>query len=107
MTSTHARNTAHDSSPDRAPIPTLESRTDRLVRHGRGARLYTEAVVFVALLAGLIVLTSANTRTVKPSWTVGSTHASLVWIIVASAVIGPLLGIMTTVGLRHRTRRAR
>jgi uncharacterized integral membrane protein len=65
------------------------------------------AVILVALLAVLIVLISANTSKVKLSWAVGSTHASLVWIILAAAVIGWLLGITTAVGFRHRTRRPR
>jgi hypothetical protein len=35
----------------------------------------------------------------------GSGHASLVWIILASAVLGWLLGIVTSVVFRLRTRR--
>jgi uncharacterized integral membrane protein len=92
-------------SPDTSSTPPAESRTERLVRHGRRARLYTGAVVFVALLAILIVLSSKNTRSVKLDWAVGSTRASLVWIILAAAVIGWLLGITTAVVFRHRTRR--
>jgi uncharacterized integral membrane protein len=85
--------------------PAAESRGERLVRHGRRARLYAWAVLFVALLAILIVLISVNTRSVKLDWAFGSTHASLVWIILAAAVLGWLLGISTAVVLRYRTRR--
>jgi uncharacterized integral membrane protein len=88
-----------------ASTSSSESRAERFVRHGRHARLYTGAVVFIALLAVLIVLSSMNTRSVKLDWAVGSTHASLVWIILAAAVIGWLLGITTAVVFRHRTRR--
>ncbi len=105
MTSTQAPAAANDASSDDASTSSPESRGERLVRHGRRARLYTWAVAFVALLAGLIVLISANTRSVRLSWAVGSTHASLVWIILAAAVIGWLLGITTAVVFRHRTRR--
>jgi uncharacterized integral membrane protein len=84
-----------------------ESRAERVRRHGRRVRLYTWAAVFVALLIVLIVLISANTRTVKLDWAVGSTHASLVWIILAAAVLGWLLGITTAVVFRYRTRRPR
>jgi len=42
---------------------------------------------------------------VKLDWAVGSTKASLVWIILAAAVLGWLLGIATSVVFRHRTRR--
>jgi uncharacterized integral membrane protein len=60
--------------------------------------------LFVALLVVLIVLIAKNTRSVKLDWAVGSTHASLVWIILASAVLGWLLGITTSVVFRYRTR---
>jgi uncharacterized integral membrane protein len=82
-----------------------ESRRQRLGRRGRRARLYTWAFLFVALLVVLIALIAANTRSVKLDWVVGSTRASLVWIILASAVLGWLLGIATSVVFRHRTRR--
>jgi uncharacterized integral membrane protein len=95
-----------DSGPDGGSTsPLVESRRARLTRHGRRARLYTGAVVFVALFAMLIVLTTKNTAGVKLDWAVGSTHASLVWIILAAAVIGWLLGITTAVVFHHRTRR--
>jgi uncharacterized integral membrane protein len=61
----------------------------------------------VALLVVLIALVIANTRQVKLSWVVGTGHASLVWIIVASALLGWLLGIVTSVVFRLRTRRRR
>ncbi len=96
---------AQDSSQDETPTQPAESRAERFHRHGRRARLYTGAVVLVALLAVLIVLSSKNTRSVKLDWAVGSTHASLVWIILAAAVIGWLLGITTAVVFHHRTRR--
>jgi len=92
---------AQGSTPNRAS----ESRSERFVRHGHRARLYASAGAFVALLAILIVLVTKNTRSVKLDWAVGSTHASLVWIVLAAAVIGWLLGIATGVVFRHRTRR--
>jgi uncharacterized integral membrane protein len=78
-----------------------------LTRHGRRARLYLTAALFVAVLVVLIVLIAKNTRSVKLDWAFGSTHASLVWIILASAVLGWLLGIATAVAFRFRTRRRR
>jgi uncharacterized integral membrane protein len=57
------------------------------------------------LLVVLIALIAANTGAVKLDWVVGSTHASLVWIILASAVLGWLLGLATSAVVRHRTRR--
>jgi len=61
--------------------------------------------LFVAALVVLILLIAANTRSVKLDWVIGSTHASLVWIILAAAVLGWLVGIMTGVVFRFRTRR--
>ena len=60
--------------------------------------------MLVALLIILVVLIAKNTRSVKLDWAVGSTHASLVWIILAVAVLGWLLGIATSVVFRYRTR---
>ena len=61
--------------------------------------------MLVALLVVLVVLVAKKTRSVKLDWAVGSTNASLVWIIVAAAVLGWLLGIATSVVFRRRTRR--
>jgi uncharacterized integral membrane protein len=43
----------------------------------------------------LIALIAANTPSVKVSWVLGSTHQSLVWIILVTAILGWLLGIAT------------
>ena len=83
----------------------VERRRERLLRHGRHTGLYVWAFSLVALLVVLIALVIANTRQVKLSWVAGSGHASLVWIILASAVLGWLLGIVTSVVFRTRTRR--
>lgn len=88
-------------------LPPPESRGEQLRRHGRRAGLYAWAVFAVAVLVILIVLTAANVRSVKLDWVVGSTHASLIWIILAAAVLGWLLGIATSVLVRLRTRRPR
>jgi uncharacterized integral membrane protein len=85
----------------------IEPRSERLRRHGHHTGLYTAAFGLVALLVVLIALVIANTRQVKLSWVVGTGHASVVWIILASAVLGWLLGIVTSVVFRLRTRRRR
>jgi uncharacterized integral membrane protein len=84
---------------------TREPRRDSLRRHGRRAWLYTWAGVLVALLAILIALIVANTGRIKVSWVLGSTRQSLVWIILATAILGWLLGIVTSMIFRFRTRR--
>jgi uncharacterized integral membrane protein len=82
-----------------------ESRGARLARHARRVRLYASAGLFVALLVVLVVLASKNTTAAKLDWVVGSTHASVSWIILAAAVFGWLLGITTSEVVRRRTRR--
>jgi uncharacterized integral membrane protein len=82
-----------------------EPRGDQLRRHARRTWLYTWAGALVALLVILIALAVANTQRVSVSWVVGSTRQSLVWIIVATAILGWLLGIATSVIFRFRTRR--
>jgi uncharacterized integral membrane protein len=59
----------------------------------------------VLLVVVVVALAVANTRTVKVSWVVGSTRQSLVWILLVTAILGWLLGIVTSVILRFRTRR--
>lgn len=85
--------------------PKGESRGQRRVRHGRRARLYASAFLAVAALAVLIALIAANTHAVKLDWVVGSTKASLVWVILVTTVLGWVLGIVTGILFRHRTRR--
>ena len=88
----------HDKRPD-------EPRRERLLRHLRRVRLYSSATAVVVLLVVLVLLISVNARTVKIDWLVGSTRASLIWIVLAATVLGWLLGIATNIAFRHHTRR--
>jgi uncharacterized integral membrane protein len=74
-------------------------------RHGRRDALYLRAGLIIALLGVLIALVVANTGSVRLDWLVGSSHASLVWIIFAAALIGWLLGMATSAHVRRRARR--
>jgi uncharacterized integral membrane protein len=103
---TAASPTTHEPIAPRAePLPAAESRGQRAIRHGKRARFYTWVFLLVALLVVLVALIAANTRAVKLDWVVGSARASLIWIILATAVIGWLLGIATSVVSAHHTRR--
>jgi uncharacterized integral membrane protein len=97
---------SHPSQTHQATEP-VEARLARLRRHGRRTGLYAWAFLLVTLLVVVIALTIANTRQVKVSWVVGTSHASLVWIILAAAILGWLLGIVTSIVFRLRTRRRR
>ena len=106
MSTVPAPPSGNDPSPAVPPVePRVESRQGRLARHGRRVRLYSWASLFVASFVVLVLLVSANTHAVKLDWVVGSTKASLDWIILAAAVLGWLLGITTAVVVHHRTRR--
>lgn len=85
----------------------VESRGERMRRQLRRIRLYTTAFVVVALLVVLVALVLDNTGKVKLGWVFGTGHASLVWVIVASAILGWLLGIFMSILFRLRTRRRR
>ena len=105
MTSTEPEAPTPESGLESSSAALGESRKARARRHGHRARLYTGAFASVALLAVLVVLISVNTGAVKLDWAVGSTRASLVWIILATAVLGWLLGLATAIVFHHRTRR--
>ncbi len=85
--------------------PQDETRRERARRRARRIALYAWAGVLVALLVVLVALVAANTRKVEVSWVFGSTRQSLVWIILVTAIVGWLAGIVTSVLFRRRTRR--
>jgi uncharacterized integral membrane protein len=87
-----------------AAPPAGETRRERARRHGKRARLYAWSALSIAALVVLIALVIANVRQVKIDWVFGSTHASLVWVVLASAVLGWLLGMATAVLFRFKTR---
>jgi uncharacterized integral membrane protein len=68
----------------------------------RRSGLSLHAVLLIVVLVVLIALLLANTRTVEVSWVFGSSRQPLVWIVLVTAVLGWLLGIFTSMLLRHR-----
>jgi uncharacterized integral membrane protein len=78
----------------------------RRARHRRRFGLYVQAFLMVALIVVVAALAVANTRRVELDWLFGVGHAPLVWIVIATAVVGWVLGILTAVLLRRRTRPA-
>ena len=83
----------------------VETRSERLARQRQRAKLYAWAFLLAAFLVVLVALVVANTRRVKISWVVGSSHASLIWIIIAAALLGWLSGVVTSLLFHRRTRR--
>lgn len=102
-----------EREPGATPVPEpletepVEGRRARLRRHGHRFGLYASAFMVVALVVIVVALAIANTRQVRVSWVVGHTHASLVWLVLAAAILGWLLGIATSIVFRLRTRRRR
>jgi len=101
------------TSADRPPV-TLETssvigetRGERFARKAHRTRLYIYAGAAVALVVALIALVIANTGAVEVSWVFGSSSVSLVWLVVISAVLGLLLGMVLAALFHWRTRTPR
>jgi uncharacterized integral membrane protein len=84
-----------------------ETRGARFARRAHRTRLYLYAGAAVALLVALVALVIANTGHVKVSWVVGSSSVSLVWLVVFSAILGLLLGMVLAALFHWRTRTPR
>ncbi len=87
--------------------PAVETRGARFSRKARRTRFHLYAIFAVALLVYLVALVVTNTRQVKLGWVFGSSTASLVWIVLFSAILGWLLGIVSSALFRWRTRAPR
>jgi uncharacterized integral membrane protein len=61
----------------------------------------------VALLICVVALVLANTGQVRLHWLLGSGTASLAWIVLLSAALGWLLGLISASVVRWRTRAPR
>ena len=92
--------------PAAAP-PAVETRRARLGRKARRTRFHLVALSAVLLLVCLVALVVANTRQVELNWVFGSSTASLVWIVLFSAILGWLLGILSSAVFHWRTRAPR
>ncbi len=87
--------------------PEGETRRARFARKAHRTGLYVYAGLAVALLVVLIALVIANRGQVKVSWVVGSASVSLVWLVIFSAILGLLLGMVLGALFRWRTRAPR
>jgi len=84
-----------------------ETRGARFARKAHRTRLYLYLGATVTLLVFLIALVIANTGHVKVSWVVGSSSVSLVWLVIFSAILGLLLGLVLGALFHWRTREPR
>jgi len=86
---------------------TGETRGARFARKAHRTRLYIYAGVAAALLVILIALVLANTSRVEVSWVFGSSSVSLVWLVLISAIVGVVLGMVLGAMFHWRTRKPR
>ena len=84
-----------------------ETQTERFRRKALRGRLHGYAIAVVALVAVLIALAASNTAKVKVNWLIGSSHVSLVWLVLFAAILGWLLGMIASARFRWRTRAPR
>ncbi len=91
-------------SPGDQPVETRGARWQRKARRGR---LRLTGLLGVALLICVVALVLANTGHVRLHWLLGSGTASLAWIVLLSAVLGWLLGLVSASVVRWRTRAPR
>ena len=102
------------TGPEVAPAPAAaatasgsETRGQHFRRKAHRTRLHGYAIVAVALVAFLIALAASNTAHVKVNWVFGSSHVSLVWLVMCAAILGWLLGLVATAAFHWRTRAPR
>jgi uncharacterized integral membrane protein len=84
-----------------------ETRRERSRRKAHRSRLHGYAILSVAVVAFLIALAASNTAHVKVNWVFGSSHVSLVWLVLFAAILGWLLGLVATAAFHWRTRAPR
>jgi Protein of unknown function (DUF1049). len=84
-----------------------ETRGARFARKAHRTRLYLYAGAAVVLLVFLIALVLANTGHVTVSWVFGASSVSLVWLVLFSAILGLLLGMVLGALFHWRTRTPR
>jgi uncharacterized membrane protein YciS (DUF1049 family) len=84
-----------------------ETRGEHFRRQALRGRLRGYAVASVAVVALLIALAASNTAHVKINWLIGSSRVSLVWLLLATALLGWALGLLISARLRWRTRAPR
>jgi uncharacterized integral membrane protein len=84
-----------------------ETRGEHFRRKALRGRLHGYAIGAVALVAVLIALAASNTAKVNVNWLIGSSRVSLVWLVLAAALLGWALGLIASARFHWRTRAPR
>jgi uncharacterized integral membrane protein len=86
------------------PGSVAETRFQRGRRYGHRGRLYLTLIIGIAAIVFLILLIARNTREVKLDYVVDSTRTRLIWLVIIAAIVGWVLGIVTSLLIHRRTR---
>ena len=84
-----------------------ETRADHFRRKALRGRLHGYAIGAVVLVALLIALAASNTGRVNVNWLIGSSRVSLVWLVLAAAILGWGFGLVASARFHWRTRAPR
>jgi len=84
-----------------------ETRGEHFRRKALRGRLHGYGIAAVALVALLIALAASNSGPVKVDWLIGSSRVSLVWLLLAAAILGWVLGLIASARFHWRTRAPR
>jgi uncharacterized integral membrane protein len=81
-----------------------ETRMQRSLRYGHRGGLYATLILGIIAAVLLVLLIARNTRQVKVDYVFGHWNTALIWLVVLSAIVGWVLGIVTAYLVRRRTR---
>ena len=93
--------TDEEPKPAAAVDPRAAKSGGRSFQPGLWARLILIGLVAAYVLSFVVL----NTRGVKVSFVFGSTHVSLIWVILLALGAGLVLGLLASQLYRHRQRR--
>jgi len=88
-------------------VPAAETRGAHFARKAHRTRLHIYALIAMLALVYVVALAASNTAHVKVDWVFGSSSVSLVWLVLFTAILGWLLGILITALSHWRTRAPR
>jgi uncharacterized integral membrane protein len=89
---------------ERSERPVEESRFERGLRYGQRARLYLLLAIAIAAVAFLTLLIAKNSHQVEVDYVFDTAYTHLIWLVLISAIVGWVLGIVTAFLVRRRTR---
>jgi uncharacterized integral membrane protein len=76
-------------------------------RERNEARSWLIVTAIALVVAYVIWFAIDNTHTVEVHWIFGTTHGSLIWVILVSLILGAIIGLLGLWLGRRRSRRAK